>query len=85
MGHEGQVAAALGHTSFRVTDRHYAQPAAIASARQQAAAETVQAPNPSKTLGQESVNADAKYAGKEKAPVSRGLGCEEGDSNPHGC
>jgi hypothetical protein len=59
-----EVAAALGHTSFRVTERHYAQPAAIASARQQAAAETLLAANPSKnpskTFGQENINATAK-------------------------
>ncbi len=52
-----EVAAALGHTSFRVTERLYAQPAAVASARQQAAAATLLAPNPSKnpskTFGQE--------------------------------
>ncbi len=32
-----EVAAALGHTSFRVTERHYARREAIADARQQAA------------------------------------------------
>jgi integrase len=58
-----EVAAALGHTSFRVTERHYAQPAAVASARQQAAAETLLAANssksPSKTFGQEAGAASA--------------------------
>jgi integrase len=45
-----EVAAALGHTSFRVTERHYAQPEAVAAAKQQAASETLLASkNPSKT------------------------------------
>ena len=46
------VAAALGHESFSVTARHYAKPAAVAAAKQQAAAEAL-APSktPSKTLG----------------------------------
>jgi integrase len=51
-----EVAAALGHTSFRVTERHYAQPEAVAAAKQQAASETLlasQTPSktPSKTVG----------------------------------
>lgn len=47
-----EVAAALGHESFAVTARHYAKPAAVAAAKQQAAAEAL-APskNPSKTFG----------------------------------
>jgi integrase len=47
-----EVAAALGHESFAVTERHYARPAAVAAAKQQAAAEAL-APskNPSKTFG----------------------------------
>jgi integrase len=47
-----EVAAALGHASFAVTKRHYAQPAAVADARQQAAAEALlSSKNPSKTFG----------------------------------
>jgi integrase len=55
-----EVAAALGHTSFRVTQRHYAKPQAIADARQESAAETLTlSKNLSKTFGQEDGAASA--------------------------
>lgn len=51
-----EVAASLGHASFRVTERHYARPSAVADARQQAAVEALLEPKnpskkPSKTFG----------------------------------
>jgi integrase len=59
-----QVAAALGHSSIAVTLRHYANPEAVAEARQEAAVTTLLSKTKSKTFGQgtaqtESVSTDA--------------------------
>jgi len=59
-----QVAAALGYSSIAVTLRHYANPDAVAEARQEAAVTTLLSKTKSKTFGQgtaqtESVSTDA--------------------------
>jgi hypothetical protein len=73
-----------------VTARHYADPQAIADARQRAAADALAAStaskNPSKTFGGQMVPQGSTTRGQKKPRGFRGsLPCEEGDSNPHGC
>jgi integrase len=64
------VAAALGHTSFAVTERHYADPQAVATARHQAALDTLlppKEPSESKRLSKTS----SKTFGREDGASER--------------
>jgi hypothetical protein len=86
-----EVAAALGHTSFRVTERHYAQPEAVAAAKQQAACETLLASKTRPKLRPKLLDTFPRQPredadGQQKTPCFQGVPlCEEGDLNPHGC
>jgi hypothetical protein len=57
------VAAALGHSSIAVTMRHYANPEAVAQARQEVATAVLVPKNPPKTFGRDASADEAASTG----------------------